>query len=306
MQARKSTCRVICWGFPIDLSSFAMHFLFYSYSSLRINRSPPSSPFLSSKGEPSNFKCTRERNGNRAIPQTQTLPPSPPPLEFQKNPLSSLWMHTWSCSICPSMNHTRWKKFHRGGGARGSPPPTISSIGKIVKSSTLGPFPFSSVHPRRRGSWKGRRERRKEKRRGGERGKVPLKGGGWLREERIDRPSKDRLSFEMRWAEDGCRALGIHIHASFDYGVPTSSVYRFRGTATATPAPQSSSTSSSPLPPAGIDAPCQWTDRRRRNQRRTCCTEALVSRPNLFNFIPAGWRAKRKLNEIPQSLWKNR
>lgn len=50
MQARKSTCRVICWGFPIDLSSFAMHFLFYSYSSLRINRSPPSSPFLSSKG----------------------------------------------------------------------------------------------------------------------------------------------------------------------------------------------------------------------------------------------------------------
>ena len=78
MQARKSTCRVICWGFPIDLSSFAMHFLFYSYSSLRINRSPPSSPFLSSKGEPSNFKCTRERNGNRAIPQTQTLPPSPP------------------------------------------------------------------------------------------------------------------------------------------------------------------------------------------------------------------------------------
>lgn len=303
MQARKSTCRVICWGFPIDLSSFAMHFLFYSYSSLRINRSPPSSPFLSSKGEPSNFKCTRERNGNRAIPQTQTLPPSPPPWNFKR----ILFRH-FGCTLdlvqsVPRWT-TRWKKFHRGGGARGSPPPTISSIGKIVKSSTLGPFP--SVHPRRRGSWKGRRERRKEKRRGGERGKVLLKGGGWLREERIDRPSKDRLSFEMRGAEDGCRAIGIHIHASFDYGVPTSSVYRFRGTATATPAPQSSSTSSSPLPPAGIDAPCQWTGRRRRNQRRTCCTEALVSRPNLFNFIPAGWRAKRKLNEIPQSLWKNR
>lgn len=122
MQARKSTCRVICWGFPIDLSSFAMHFLFYSYSSLRINRSPPSSPFLSSKGEPSNFKCTRERNGNRAIPQTQTLPPSPPPLEFQKNPLSSLWMHTWSCSICPSMNHSM-KEIPQRRGGEGFPSP---------------------------------------------------------------------------------------------------------------------------------------------------------------------------------------
>lgn len=121
MQARKSTCRVICWGFPIDLSSFAMHFLFYSYSSLRINRSPPSSPFLSSKGEPSNFKCTRERNGNRAIPQTQTLPPSPP-LEFQKNPLSSLWMHTWSCSICPSMNHSM-KEIPQRRGGEGFPSP---------------------------------------------------------------------------------------------------------------------------------------------------------------------------------------
>lgn len=304
MQARKSTCRVICWGFPIDLSSFAMHFLFYSYSSLRINRSPPSSPFLSSKGEPSNFKCTRERNGN----PTNTNTPSFPPLEFQKNPLSSLWMHTWSCSICPSMNHSM-KEIPQRRGGEGFPSPYDLLHRKNRQKFNTWTVPFltlQSILVDSRGSWKGRRERRKEKRRGGERGKVLLKGGGWLREERIDRPSKDRLSFEMRWAEDGCRALGIHIHASFDYGVPTSSVYRFRGTATATPAPQSSSTSSSPLPPAGIDAPCQWTGRRRRNQRRTCCTEALVSRPNLFNFIPAGWRAKRKLNEIPQSLWKNR
>lgn len=167
MQARKSTCRVICWGFPIDLSSFAMHFLFYSYSSLRINRSPPSSPFLSSKGEPSNFKCTRERNGNRAIPQTQTLPPSPPPWNFKR----ILFRH-FGCTLdlvqsVPRWT-TRWKKFHRGGGARGSPPPTISSIGKIVKSSTLGPFPFSLFSPSSSIREDREREEEREERKRGE------------------------------------------------------------------------------------------------------------------------------------------
>lgn len=125
MQARKSTCRVICWGFPIDLSSFAMHFLFYSYSSLRINRSPPSSPFLSSKGEPSNFKCTRERNGNRAIPQTQTLPPSPPPWNFKR----ILFRH-FGCTLDLVQSVPRWTTLDERNsteeGGRGVPLPLRS------------------------------------------------------------------------------------------------------------------------------------------------------------------------------------